>query len=95
MLDASLSVDDRELLTAIADGVPAREIASWMGISHAAVRKRTERLRARLVELAQSFVEVLSDSEAAELRRLFSACSAVRHPPAAAPPLARHEDGET
>jgi RNA polymerase sigma factor (sigma-70 family) len=94
MLDASLTETDRELLIAIGDQVPAREIASWMGISHAAVRKRTERLRARLVELAESFVEVLTDEEAAELRRLFSACSPGSHAPAAHPLLGRHEDGE-
>ncbi|WP_442940214.1 RNA polymerase sigma factor [Nocardioides sp. B-3] len=51
---ASLSPDDRELVTLIHWEDPAiREAASVVGISAAAARKRLERIRSRATALAQ------------------------------------------
>ena len=68
-LDGGLSDEERQLLIAVSESVPQREVAAWLGTTHAAVRKRLERLRARLAGAAVQFEGRLTEDEARELRR--------------------------
>lgn len=75
-LDAELTPEERQLLAAAAEHVPQREVAEWLGVSHAVVRKRLERLRARLVTVALAYVEAADPHDARELERLLRRCGA-------------------
>jgi RNA polymerase sigma factor (sigma-70 family) len=75
-LSEALTEDERQLLVGVADNVPQREIAAWLGISHAGARKRLERLRARLLEVAMRYGNSLEPDDARELRRFFRRCDA-------------------
>ena len=70
-LDQKLSDDERRLLGWLAHYIPQRQIATWLGISHAAVAKRVERLRARLRVDAERYVAEQSPVEQSELHRFF------------------------
>ena len=75
-LGEALTVDERRLLVAVAENVPQREIAVWLGLSHVAARKRLERLRARMTEVAMRYTNSLEPDEARELHRFFERCRA-------------------
>ena len=76
MLDEGLTSEERQLLVAISENVPQREIAEWLGVSHAAARKRLERLRVRLADAAARYAGSLDAEDARELERFFRRCAA-------------------
>jgi DNA-directed RNA polymerase specialized sigma24 family protein len=75
-LSEALSADERQLLVAVAENIPQREIAEWLGVSYAVARKRLERLRARLTEVAMQYANTLEPDDARELQRFFHRCRA-------------------
>jgi len=75
-LNDALRPDERLLLVAVAENIPQREIAEWLGVSYAVARKRLERLRARLTEVAMHFANTLEPDDARELQRFFHRCRA-------------------
>lgn len=66
-------VDDTELqiLYWLAEHVPQRTIAEWLGMSHGATRMRIGRLRDRLREVVRTYWRVADDDSRAELARFF------------------------
>src|SRR4029078_11852065 len=44
-LSEAIRPDERQLLVAVAENIPQREIAEWLGVSYVVARKRLERLR--------------------------------------------------
>jgi DNA-directed RNA polymerase specialized sigma24 family protein len=48
LLSAHVSIDDRQLLAWVAEGVPQRVIGEWLGISREAAKKRVARLCRKL-----------------------------------------------
>jgi RNA polymerase sigma factor (sigma-70 family) len=75
-LSEALSADERQLLVAVAENIPQREIAEWLGVSYALARKRLERLRARLTDVAMHYANTLEPDDARELQRFFHRCRA-------------------
>ena len=75
-LSEALSADERQLLVAVAENIPQREIAEWLGVSYALARKRLERLRARLTGVAMHYANSLEPDDARELQRFFHRCRA-------------------
>jgi DNA-directed RNA polymerase specialized sigma24 family protein len=75
-LSEALGPDERQLLVAVAENIPQREIAEWLGVSYAVARKRLERLRARLSDVAMHYATTLEPDDARELRRFFHRCGA-------------------
>jgi hypothetical protein len=75
-LSEALRPDERQLLVAVAENIPQREIAEWLGVSYAVARKRLERLRARLTEVAMRYANSLEPDDARELQRFFRRCRA-------------------
>ena len=75
-LSESLREDERQLLVAVAENIPQREIAEWLGVSYAVARKRLERLRARLTDVAMQYANTLEPDDARELQRFFHRCRA-------------------
>ena len=73
-LAEKLTDDERLLLDAVAENVPQREIAEWLGVTHAVARKRLERLRARLTDVAMRYANSLAPDDARELQRFFRRC---------------------
>ena len=70
-ISARLSPDEWQLLAWLADYVPQRDMARWLGVSHGAVRVRVHRLRERLREVARGFASALPVLEQRELERFF------------------------
>ena len=75
-LSEALRDDERQLLVAVAENIPQREIAEWLGVSYVVARKRLERLRARLTEVAMQYANTLQPDDARELQRFFHRCRA-------------------
>jgi RNA polymerase sigma factor (sigma-70 family) len=75
-LSDALRPDERELLVAVAENIPQREVAEWLGVSYAVARKRLERLRARLTDVAMQYATTLEPDDARELQRFFHRCRA-------------------
>ena len=75
-LTEALTEDERHLLVGVAENVPQRVIAGWLGISHALARKRLERLRSRLLDAAMRRSNGLPPDDARELDRFFRRCGA-------------------
>jgi DNA-directed RNA polymerase specialized sigma24 family protein len=75
-LSEALHDDERLLLVAVAENIPQREIAEWLGVSYAVARKRLERLRARLTDVAMQYANTLEPDDARELQRFFHRCRA-------------------
>jgi DNA-directed RNA polymerase specialized sigma24 family protein len=75
-LSEELRPDERQLLVAVAENIPQREIAEWLGVSYAVARKRLERLRARLTDVAMHYTNSLEPDDARELQRFFHRCRA-------------------
>ena len=75
-LSEALRDDERQLLVAVAENIPQREIAEWLGVSYAVARKRLERLRARLTDVAMQYANTLEPDDARELQRFFHRCRA-------------------
>jgi DNA-directed RNA polymerase specialized sigma24 family protein len=75
-LSEALRDDERLLLVAVAENIPQREIAEWLGVSYVVARKRLERLRARLTDVAMQYANTLEPDDARELQRFFHRCRA-------------------
>jgi len=75
-LNEGLSDEERQLLAGVAQNVSQREIAQWLGVSHVVARKRLERLRARLTEVAMRYANTLEPDDARELQRFLRRCRA-------------------
>ena len=75
-LSEALRPDERLLLVAVAENIPQRDIAEWLGVSYAVARKRLERLRARLTDVAMHYANTLEPDDARELQRFFHRCRA-------------------
>ena len=75
-LSEALRDDERQLLVAVAENIPQREIADWLGVSYVVARKRLERLRARLTDVAMQYANTLEPDDARELQRFFHRCRA-------------------
>jgi DNA-directed RNA polymerase specialized sigma24 family protein len=75
-LSEALGDDERMLLVAVAENIPQREIAEWLGVSYTVARKRLERLRARLTDVAMHYANTLEPDDARELQRFFHRCRA-------------------
>lgn len=69
MLSASLSDDERRMLTWESEDVPQREIAERLGISHAAARQRLKRLKERLRATAERYAAGLEGDSGRVVRR--------------------------
>ena len=67
---AECSDDERRLLLWSAHRVPLREVAAWLGISHAAARQRIVRLRARLIRGTARHLAALAPAEHARVSEL-------------------------
>jgi RNA polymerase sigma factor (sigma-70 family) len=93
-LSEALLPDERQLLVAVAENIPQREVAEWLGVSYVVARKRLERLRARLTDVAMQYATTLEPDDARELQRFFHRCRArigVRAPAASPPETPSHE----
>jgi len=69
-IENETSEDERRLLRWLAEHVPQRQIAEWIGITHGAARLRVMRLRARLRESVLDHAGRLPPSERDEVMRL-------------------------
>jgi hypothetical protein len=70
-LDEQLDADERILLSWMGQRVPYGTMASWLGITRAAVIKRAMRLRVRLLGVALEFGQALENADRMELVRFF------------------------
>jgi DNA-directed RNA polymerase specialized sigma24 family protein len=75
-LDEALTSEERQLLVAVAENIPQREVAEWLGVSHAVARKRLERLRTRMMDVAIRYTNTLEGDDSREVRRFFRRCRA-------------------
>jgi RNA polymerase sigma factor (sigma-70 family) len=75
-LDEALTSEERQLLVAVAENVPQREVAEWLGVSHVVARKRLERLRGRMMQVAMRYTNALNPDDAREVQRFFRRCRA-------------------
>jgi RNA polymerase sigma factor (sigma-70 family) len=75
-LDEALTDEERQLLVAVAENVPQREVAEWLGLSHTVARKRLERLRGRMMDVAMRYTNTLEPDDAREVQRFFRRCRA-------------------
>jgi DNA-directed RNA polymerase specialized sigma24 family protein len=66
----SLGEEDAKILTQLGDGLPHREIATELGLSYDAGRKRIQRLCARLRDLVPEAVQRLSSTDRVHIERL-------------------------
>jgi hypothetical protein len=87
-LDEQLDTDERILLSWMGQRVPYGTMATWLGITRAAVIKRAMRLRVRLLGVALEFGQALGNSDRRELVRFFRRTGALDEIA-----LARLEDG--
>jgi RNA polymerase sigma factor (sigma-70 family) len=75
-LNDALSPEEHQLLIAVAENIPQRQVAEWLGVSHVAARKRLERLRGRMIQVAMQYTDALEPNDALELQRFFRRCGA-------------------
>lgn len=71
VIDAELSVSERQMLTWVSHDVPMREIAQWLEISYAAAKVRLSRTRSRMRQRALRYVNECAGDERAELLDFF------------------------
>ena len=77
MLDEGLSSEERHLLAWVSERVPQSAVGKWLGLSHDTTRKKLERLRKRLDDVAERYAESLTGKEQRELLRFFRRFDAV------------------
>jgi len=94
-LAATLTDDERQLLTWVAHYVPTRLVAEWLGINHSAAKVRISRLRARLRAAAVRHAAGLPDEERRELLRFFRHSPAFAGVPTPPTPCARSRTTQT
>ena len=70
LLSARLSDDERQMLAWVAEGVPQRVIAEWLGINREAAKKRIARLCRRLQGAAEALTAELPPEARREIDRL-------------------------
>ena len=75
-LDEALTSEERQLLIAVAENVPQRQVAEWLGVTHVVARKRLERVRGRMMQVAMRYTNALEPDDARELQRFFRRCRA-------------------
>ena len=75
-LSEALGDDERVLLVAVAENIPQREIAEWLGVSYAVARKRLARVRGRRTAGAPPNPHTRAPDHARELPRFFQRCRA-------------------
>jgi hypothetical protein len=71
-LEMEVSEDDRTLLAWIAEQVPRRQIAAWLGVSYEASKKRCTRLCARVQELSVKYMREAPPEDRAALDAFFA-----------------------
>ena len=71
VIDAELSVSERQMLTWVSHDVPMREIAQWLEISYAAAKVRLSRTRSRMRQRALRHVNECAGEERAALLDFF------------------------
>ena len=71
VIDAELSLSERQMLTWVSHDVPMREIAQWLEISYAAAKVRLSRTRSRMRQRALRHVNECVGDERAELLDFF------------------------
>jgi hypothetical protein len=69
LLSAELSTEELQLLIWVAEQIPRRDIAGWLGISYDAAKKRIARLSFRVRQLAVSSSARLTDAERDYVKR--------------------------
>src|SRR4051812_4781557 len=77
LLSARLTNSEREMLAWVAEGVPQRVIAEWLGINREAAKKRIARLCKRLRAIACAVRDELPMDARREIDRLMRRTSAV------------------
>jgi len=75
-LSAHLSTEEQQMLAWVAEGVPQRMIAEWLGISREAAKKRIARLCRRLRAAAPDVAALLPSADRREIDRLLRRASA-------------------
>jgi len=76
-LGAHLTIDERQMLAWVAEGVPQRLIAEWLGITREAAKKRIARLCRRLRDSALAATVQLPREERQQIDRLLRRASAL------------------
>ena len=76
LLGARLTVEEQQMLAWVAEGVPRRTMADWLGISREAAKKRVGRLCRRLRDVAAAASAQLPPAERVEIDRLLRRASA-------------------
>jgi DNA-directed RNA polymerase specialized sigma24 family protein len=84
VLVADLSEEERCIIGWVAEAVPYRQIAAWIGASYDATSKRIWRLCRRLKQIAPLHASTFDAAERAELERFFRRVGAVHTPASAA-----------
>ena len=77
-LDGALTAGEREMLTWVSEHVPQREIGAWLGVPFHVVRKRLQRLREKLVRVADGYAAGLDEEGRAEVARFRRRCAVPR-----------------
>jgi DNA-binding CsgD family transcriptional regulator len=70
LLSARLTAEERQMLAWVAEGVPRRTIAEWLGINREAAKKRITRLCQRLRTAAVELSEQLPADRREEVERM-------------------------
>jgi DNA-directed RNA polymerase specialized sigma24 family protein len=83
-LVAELSEEEQCIIAWVAEAVPYRQIAAWLGASYDATSKRIWRLCRRLKQVAPIHASAFDAAERAELERFFRRVGAVHTPASAA-----------
>jgi DNA-directed RNA polymerase specialized sigma24 family protein len=83
-LIAELSEEERCIVGWVAEAVPYRQIAAWIGASYDATSKRIWRLCRRLKQVAPIHASTFDAAERSELERFFRRVGAVHTPASAA-----------
>ena len=90
LMSDRLSDTERQMLGWVAEGVPQRVIAEWLGINHEAAKKRIARLCRRMRIAAAEMSDELPADARREVDRLINRASATSHSPAG-----ESDDGRT
>lgn len=82
LLSERLTENERQMLAWVAEGVPQRVVAEWLGINHEAAKKRIVRLCRRMRIAAAEMSGALPADVRREVDRLINRASATSHSPA-------------
>lgn len=78
LLDARLTVDERQVLAWVGEAVPHRVIAEWLGISREAAKKRIARLCRRVRALGDEIGSQLAPNDRREVEHVLRRAEASR-----------------